>query len=366
MKQFTLILVDGDARYRGKFLDYLMRRDHFPMLCRGCGDPEKAREMAGKEPAPLVLFGEEIWCGLTPEEKGRFRAECVGVGLLTEEHPAGTDPGEALSEGENCGESGEWPELFLLYRYQAMPQLMNRILGWKESLESEVDPVPGGRTRCAAFLAPAGCGLLPTLALGAGRLLAGESRVLLLDFSDFSVLARTPAEDVTTGRMSESLSGAERRSLSDLLYLQASGNTWHLAELLGRMGELEWLMPVVSPEDVWNLPGEEMAKILSDCAAREEYDWILVLPGSGRDPLPLLKECQRIFLLEEASPGSRRGTEHFLSWLRQKKAEPVMERCRRIVVPAFPNLRDLVPEDDNLRFSPLGEWIAGEMTAWFA
>ena len=117
MKKHTLILVEQNDYYRGKFLDYLSRREAFPLVCRGCADAGQALRRMEEEPQALVLFSEEIWEELSEEEKTRFREGCAGVGRLTEE-----EPGEEAEEG-----------MFSLCRYQPMPQIMSRLTAWKDA-----------------------------------------------------------------------------------------------------------------------------------------------------------------------------------------------------------------------------------------
>ena len=93
-------------------------------------------------------------------------------------------------------------------------------------------------------------------------------------------------------------------------------------------------------------------------------DWILAVAGGGKNPVPVMKECRKIILLEDHTPGSRRSTDDFLSWLGQRKEAGLAERCRRLQVPLFRELGEWMPGDDNLRYSPFGEWAAGEAASW--
>ncbi|MCD8010618.1 MAG: hypothetical protein LUF34_07520 [Lachnospiraceae bacterium] len=332
MEKKALILLDPDGAYVERFQEQAGKRRNFPLMTVGFTGWEEMREALPRYTTAALLVESGCWHGQPEEEQNRLRGQSIPLFLLSR------DPGEE-PEGVSS-----------IYKYQSLEEILGRIL---EEIEEPFAAGPKGRTKFLGVYSPLGrCGK-STCALLLAQILAEREAVLYVNLETLSGLS-PPAE-----------SGAVR-GLSDLLYLwKLPGKENRIFRgAIGTAGAPEMLYPVANPEDLWELPPEELVEFLQAIGEEGVYDTIVLDLESGRNPLPLLRLCHRILMPVREDPVSAGRLEAFRAYLRQRGEEAIQAVCREVVLPVCAGWEGELPELQSLRHSPLEDFLVKELASW--
>ncbi|MCD8125626.1 MAG: hypothetical protein LUE23_11485 [Lachnospiraceae bacterium] len=331
MERKALILLDPDRQYVERFQEQAEKRMNFPLMTVVFTGWEELREALPRYPTAALLIESGRWREQSEEEREWLRERGAPLFLL------GRDPEEA-------------EEIPSIYKYQSLEEILGRILEGIEKL-----PAAGakGRTKFLGIYSPLGrCGK-STCALLLAQILAEREVVLYVNLETMSGL-------------SSSAEPENARSLSDLLYLwRRPGREGSvLRGAMGLVGSPEILSPVVNPEDLWELPPEELADLLREIGEEDVYDTVILDLENGRNPVPLLRLCRRILVPVREDPLSARRLEAFRMYLQQRGEEEILAACREMVLPLCAGWEGDLSELRSLRHSPLGDFLGRELASW--
>ncbi|MCD8077684.1 MAG: hypothetical protein LUE63_04805 [Lachnospiraceae bacterium] len=332
MEKKALILLDPDGSYVERFQEQTGKRRTFPLETVGFTGWDEMREALPRYPTAALLVESGCWREQPEEEQNALRERNVPLFLLSR------DPGEG---------AGEVPSI---YKYQSLEEILGKIL---EGLEELPAAGPKGRTRFLGVYSPLGrCGK-STCALLLAQILAERETILYVNLE--TLAGFTPPEEVMI-----------TRTLSDLLYLRRlpgkEDGVFHGA--MGMVGSPEILYPVVNPEDLWELPTEELAEVIQAIGEEKACDTVVLDLESGRNPLPLLRLCQRILEPVREDPMSVGRLEAFRAYLQQRGEEEVQAACREVALPECAGWEGELSELHSLRHSPLGDFLVKELASW--
>ncbi|MCD8055045.1 MAG: hypothetical protein LUF00_13655 [Lachnospiraceae bacterium] len=331
MERKALILLDPDRQYVERFQEQAEKRMNFPLMTVVFTGWEEMREALPRYPTAALLIESGRWREQSEEEREWLRERGAPLFLLSR------DPEEA-------------EEIPSIYKYQSLEEILGRILEGIEKL-----PAAGakGRTKFLGIYSPLGrCGK-STCALLLAQILAEREVVLYVNLETLSGLLSSAEPENT-------------RSLSDLLYLwRRPGREGSvLRGAMGLVGLPEILSPVVNPEDLWELPPEELADLLREIGEEDAYDTVILDLESGRNPVPLLRLCRRILVPVREDPLSARRLEAFRTYLQQRGEEKILAACREMVLPLCAGWEGDLSELRSLRHSPLGDFLGRELASW--
>ena len=348
-----VVLYDPEPAYRRRFLMYARSRDELRGTVAGAEDPADALQLCRNGRDAVFLTSGSVWQAFTREEREELRGAAALCGVLTEDPEsagAGEAPGSAPEDGGDGdaalpgnGRKERRAEVLFLDRYQPVPDILEELYGALAAgglTERETD----GGAVCTAVYAPCGAAGRTAAALTYAAGLSEQENTLFISFCP-----------VASFHLPESSDG-EERGLSELLYIMKNEGRIRWSPGLTRsLGKLRVLPPVSSPEDLWELEPEETAAVLEGVRQMSGCRRLVAELPEGLPPLPVLEICGEILLAGDDTEDGRRGREEFLSYLRRKEREDLLERCRSLTPGPLPELRGMSAGDPLFRYSRSAE-----------
>ena len=206
-------------------------------------------------------------------------------------------------------------------------------------------PLLKTETKLIGFYSPVKRCLQTSFALTMGQLLADKYKVLYLNMEGCSGLS---------GR----LAPGEGGELTELIYYahNLSGKLlYRMESLIRRVGELEYVPPVLSAEDLSLVSGNEWRELLSQIGGKCSYDYILLdLSDQIRGLRELLKQCSIVYTLVEDHPIDGIKIREYEADLRASGYGEVLDKTRQC---RLPWLEQLPVEAKLLPCTKLGDYV---------
>lgn len=301
MGKKLLAILDPDSEFAFRFMELAKRLTFVSMDVKAFTKEEHLRSIAEKSPPDLLLVSSAVWS----EEMRSIPSWKTVLLLEDQELPV--------------------PDLPGVYKYQAPEELLRKALGFCEEKERKERPtaVPG-KLEIIGIYSPVGRTRRTSFALALGQILANNRAALYLNLETFAGFEAFLSEQYD-------------RTLSDLLYFSRQKEVDLQSKLRGitrRLHSLEYVPPVLSPEDLQMVDAEEWLDLFEKIRVQTSYEVLLLDLGDAVQGLPtVLAACDRIYLPIRSDPLSLAKTDQFLWYLREKLGEDVEERVSRIRIP---------------------------------
>lgn len=246
-------------------------------------------------------------------------------------------------------ESGkvEHPEFWNVDKYQTAENIVREVMCYctEHLAESIPRPLLKTKARIIGFYSPVKRCLQTSLALTMGQLLADKNKVLYLNAEGYSGL-------------SERLSLGEGGEMTELIYYahNLSGKLlYRMESLIRRVGELEYVPPVLSAADLSLVSGDEWRELIFQICGKCCYDYILLdLSDQMRGLHEILKLCNVVYTIIEDNPIDGIRRREYEKDLQASGYEDVLHKtkwCR------LPWLEQLPVEAELLRCTKLADYV---------
>lgn len=263
----NLVICDSDIGYASKLAAFL------------CGKRELAFQVEIYESPARML-----------EAKGDKRVYCM---LISDEYPY-EERKEIAAERTIVLASGAWEkegaEEEAVLKYQPAGEIYKQILDIcaKKGEEEFFRPCKKGKGKMIGFYSPVHRAGQTTLALCKGKELGKEENALYLNLEIYAGFGGHFRQD-------------KSRNLSTLLYYarQETGNIGLvLTTVVKKAGDLDYVPPVVCPEDLRGVKTEEWLWIFQEILRTSIYDvLILDLSECIQGLYEILRECDAVYCL---------------------------------------------------------------------
>ncbi len=266
MKRKELAICDKEQDYTLRFAEYANGHREPLFTVHGFTSLEELIEDEKERPADILLLSQAM---LDEVQKNELAGQII-----------------CLTEEEYQEEELECP---MIYKYQSCPQILRKAFSiYAERVPQSLGAaVKLGSLRRIGIFSPLGRVGKTSLALALGRELTKQKRTLYLNMEEFSGFpALYPHEEGFT--------------LSELMYFLKQGKkafACKLESIVRQIGGLDYLPPVRSPLELWDIQGEDWARLLAALEKESRYEFLLMDLGSSVKGLfELLEACDKIYM----------------------------------------------------------------------
>ena len=220
-------------------------------------------------------------------------------------------------------------------KYQEAEKVRQAVLECYMELENRFYPKLDAKshTQVIGMFSPIRRCLQTTFALTYGQLLAEKHRTLYISFEHFSGW--------------EEWQEHRRRDLAALLYFKQSEEDFglHMQTLVQRMGNLEYVEPVVNGENLLYITGQEWMDLLKGLIAQGNYEYILLdLSESIQGLFEILRMCSRIYTIVQEDGKAKRKLEQYEQLLALQEYEDVKNKTTKCNLPRFQRIPENVEQ----------------------
>lgn len=175
--------------------------------------------------------------------------------------------------------------------------------------------------------------LQTTFALTYGQLLAEKHRTLYISFEHYAGW--------------EEWQESRRKDLAALLYFRQSGEDFdlHMQTLVRRMGNLEYVEPVLNGENLLYITAREWMDLLKALIAQGNYEYILLdLSESIQGLFEILRMCSRVYTIVQEDRKAQCKLEQYEQMLALQEYEDVKDKTAKCRLPKFQRLPESVEQ----------------------
>ncbi|MBS6193964.1 MAG: hypothetical protein KH828_00105 [Clostridiales bacterium] len=319
---------DLEVDYAYHFMEYLSRKKNIPFEVRVFTSPEAFLEFAGQHPVELLLISEKAMCD-------RIQKEKIGQIMI-------------LSEGVAAEGLEKYPQI---YKYQSSNQVIREALAcYGASHQNGVKALQTAKRQVdiIGIYSPVGRTMKTTFALTLGQILAKNKAVLYLNLEEYSGFEYL-------------LEQTYEQTLGDLLYYLRQGTSNLVLKMSGMiqsMNNLDFLPPVLSPEDIRHTALEEWVQLLQELVDYSSYEAIILDMGDGvADLHQMLEQCTRIYMPIRTDPMSQAKITQFENLLKLWNRTAVLGKIRKIKLPFHRTIHKGAGYLDDLVWSELGDFV---------
>lgn len=321
-----MAIYDVESSYAERFADVVNQRERTPFLVVAFTTMEKLKEYAKEHPIEILLINS-----LVPEENYRT----VGARQVIR-----------LEDGEVVAAPGSSPGV---YKYQSADGIVREVMACycETSAEEPVRISSRSRARMIGIYSPVGRCLKTSLAWTLGQQIAKDSRALFVSLEEYSGFSRLLPE-----------SGEE--TLSEVIYgfRQERYHGMRLASMVYSQGNLDYIRPVRYPEDLDQISGGELARLLRQLAGESAYEAIVVDAGHVRRELFELLECfDVIYMPVKDDSVSAAKLEEFEEHLEAAGKQRIKEQIQKLKLPYHNNFGRQDTYMDQLLWGELGDYV---------
>lgn len=327
MKRNVMALCDLETAYAVNFMEFVNKRSkNVPFEVHAFTSVEQLKVFLESRSIELLLISEQAMCREVSE---------YPIGRIV-----------ILSEGIHKPNFDLYPSV---NKYQPSTALIREVLSYyaEEECEHEDAAVMKENTTVIGVYSPVGRCLKTSFAITLGSLLGRERAALYLNFE-------------SCAGFPELFHKTFRRDLSDLLYYirqEPSNLADKVNAMVESVGDLDYLPPVRSMQDLWNTGAEEWLKLLHLLKERTNYEILILDFGSAMNGLrEMLEFCDLIYMPVKKDVMSGAKIAQFDELLRLWKCEELKEKIRKISIPYRPGMERYDRYAEQLAFGPLGDF----------
>ena len=262
MKKNTIAVCDSEAGYAGTLAEYLNNRKKLPFHAEAFTDPDKFCQYAGINHPEFLLIAEE-----------NFSSQVQALQI----------PYTILLSSDR---EPEHVEQKCIYKYQSAESLIREVMAYcQESVFPDAIYGHKKKIQLIGIYSPLGrCGKT-LFALTAGQIWGESRNVLYLNMEDYSGWKDFSEEDTS-------------QNLSALFYHLRQGKIFPpLTGLVHSWGNLDYIPPVSSFEDLRNISYREWTDLFTHLEKESSYQLLVLDIGNGIDQLfSILDLCTQIYM----------------------------------------------------------------------
>ena len=264
MKKNIIAVCDSDTDYACNFTEYLNNKKKLPFRAEAFTDVEKFYESVGNQPPPILLIAEK-------DMDDRIQQmEKENIVVLADEK-------EEQSSPYKC-----------IYKYQSAESVIKEVMEYytaKSLMPFYSDEGKG--VEIVGVYSPSEICANCLFAMTAAQIMGEEKRALYISMETFAELE---------GFLSQKCD----RNLTDFFFDLKCGkeNLWQeIEEMIQQLGDVEYLPPVESPEDIKSIPFSHWSRLFEMIEKSRRYNTLVLNISSAVDQLfSVLNLCSRIYI----------------------------------------------------------------------
>ena len=321
----VLAICDWEEGFGVGLMEYIQGKKRITMDIHVFTEVETLRRYAEKKHINLLLISDRLMSDVVRE----LSIERVLI----------------LSEGF-CQE--KYDDFSYVYKYQPADNILQEIFraaGAGDHL-AEGERIWKKRKSILGICSPAGCGSSMLFAIAMGRNLARRFRVLYMDLESISGF------EELTGIHSE-------QNFSDLIYMfrrTGAEAVRKLGDMICSAGDMDYLAPVRSPEDFFNMSQEEIKELLRLIMEESDYEIVILDLDADMPYMTAMAElADKIFLITENDSPARAKTARFRKLMQRGNLRLLQEKEVIVELPPVRMQREGRGVFDEIRRSGIGE-----------
>lgn len=302
-----MAICDRQAAYTSRLIALFQGKKELPFEVHGFTKNESLQAFCEKNKVALLLISE-------PDYREELQEKGIDRILVLQEG-AGSLP-------EDVAAVNKFQPAGMLYR-----EIM-RVYGEGDKV------VPFGKSRkkkiqLIGVYSPLHCCMQTTFALTAGEILARKKKTLYLNFECFSGF------ETLLGRRFDG-------NLTDILYYYDCAReklAYKLESIVQRMGELDFVPPAASYEDIRERKEEEWLSVITGIAQAGGYGTVVLdLTEQVRGLYALLTACDKIYTLLRDDRMAKAKLAQYELLLEQEDYREIREKTEKCRLPFLKNL----------------------------
>lgn len=328
MERDIFAVCDLEVAYAYHLMEYLGSKKNIPFEIRVFTSTEILLEYARNHSIKVLLITENAM----NEEVSKQQ---IGQIII-------------LSEGVLSEKLKKYPSV---YKYQSSQQLIREgMTNYGEICEWDGQKISAGKkkTEIIGIYSPIGRTMKTTFAITLGQILAKSQAVIYINmevYSGFEFLLNRTYE----------------HTLGDVLYYLHQGTQnimGKINSMIQTMNNLDYLPPVLSPEDLLQTPIQEWITLFLQLSDYSNYETIVLDLGDGlADVLQILELCSKIYVPVRTDPMSQAKLVQFEERLKITGKERVLERMEKIQLPYHRTIQGGTGFLEDLVWSELGDYV---------
>ncbi|MDO4490646.1 MAG: hypothetical protein Q4B85_06250 [Lachnospiraceae bacterium] len=329
MDKKTLAIYDSDPEFVFRFMEFARTKGFLAMEIRAFTSEEHLCAFAESRVPELLLVTADV---LTEQVK---KIPAKNRVILLEDQ-----------SGETFGDPG-------LYKYQSPEELLKKAAALCRNDRETGSSIHKGRTEMIGVYSPVGRTRKTSFAIALGQILAEDRSVLYLNLETFAGFEQLFAEKY-------------ERTLSDLLYFgkqQEATLSEPLSSIIRSIGRLDYVPPVLCPEDLQSVKEEEWLELLARLGGETGYEVLLLDLGEAVQGLTsLVAACDRVYMPVRSDPVSLAKLDQFFWLLGELQGKEAEGRIRKLKIPFVQISKRGREFFQELLWSEMGEFVRKLLT----
>lgn len=325
-----LAICDLEVAYATHFMEYMNNRRKIPFEVQAFTSLDKVKEVVEQLSIEILLISERALQNREKEVSGWDIQQVI-----------------VLGEGMQVEKQDEYPTVS---KYQSSDSVIREVMAVyaAEKKDNQTVSMIKKETKVIGVYSPVGRCQKTSFAITLGQFLAKEHSALYINM--------------------ESCAGFETlfeqsydRTLSDIIYyLRQKTNTMihHISSAVCSMENLDYLPPVIFPQDLVSVTVEEWRELLQLLRQESPYEVVVLDIGDGiSDVYGVLELCDRVFVPEKMDVVSQAKIGQFVSLLEICTGQEFASSVTRLKLPYFSLTDTKTQYLKQLQWSEFGDYV---------
>lgn len=325
-----LAICDLEVAYATHFMEYMNNRRKIPFEVQAFTSLDKVKEVVEQLSIEILLISERALQNREKEVSGWDIQQVI-----------------VLGEGMQVEKQDEYPTVS---KYQSSDSVIREVMAVyaAEKKDNQTVSMIKKETKVIGVYSPVGRCQKTSFAITLGQFLAKEHSALYINM--------------------ESCAGFEAlfeqsydRTLSDIIYyLRQKTNTMihHISSAVCSMENLDYLPPVIFPQDLASVTVEEWRELLQLLRQESPYEVVVLDIGDGiSDVYGVLELCDRVFVPEKMDVVSQAKIGQFVSLLEICTGQEFASSVTRLKLPYFSLTDTKTQYLKQLQWSEFGDYV---------
>lgn len=325
MKSRVMAVYDVDPYYADRFAEFVNLREKLPFIVMPFSSLERLKKYAKEHSVEVLLIHDKI------------------PGSELEQIPAGQII--TLSEGETLQTDESYPSV---YKYQSSDSIVREVMATYCETPKPISNLSTGiKAWIVGIYSPVKRCLKTSFGLTMGQLLARDSKVLYLNFEEFSGL-------------SQLTNASYREDLSDVLYyFRQESCTWmRLGSVIHSWGDMDYIPPARYPEDLYQIEGTDLARLVRQIGAESDYETLILDLGQmGKRSVEIMETCDIVYMPVKEDTVSAAKIHEFDQYLKAAGKEELADRIHKVKLPYHNSFGRKDSYIEQLLWGELGDYV---------